>query len=262
MRSSSYWPSVEGIIEEAILHGQTQPTWVDGQSLRDVVTWLALHREHDLQRPEVWAEVASQRANGTSITHMFSRGEVYLARFNQFRCAELRDRLDQFPPGFSVDDIAFAPLPAGVSPTLDASGAPERVGARDGLVNAWLWAIPRAAADPATSLDVALELVGVPQQTFFATHNCWIPTNTGVDVSEAGGIEPYCRRAIEPGLDRLTRTLRIAYPPDGARLAETVNQFERLWTDLFFHRGYRGDQGVSPSLEAVGRLVSRYVPGS
>lgn len=261
LRSSNYWPSVEGIIERALRHGQTQPTWVQGQPLLDVMTWLALHRQHGLQRPEVWAEVPAQRANGTSVTSMFGRGEVYMARVNQFRCSELRERLGQFQPGFELDDIAFAPLPAGVSPTLNEAGQPERAIGNDGLVNAWLWAIPRSARNSSTSLDIALDLVSADNQTFFATHNCWIPTNTAVDTSETGGIEPYCRRAIAPGLDRLSRTLRVAYPPDGERLNLTVNQFERLWTDLFFHRGYRTPDGEGVSVDQISQLVGRYAPG-
>jgi hypothetical protein len=226
------------------------------------MTWLSLHREHDLQRPEVWAEAPAQRANGTSITRMFGRGELYLARMNQFRCAELRQWIEQYQPGFGLDDVAFAPLPAGVSVSLDESGRPERTAGHDGLVNAWFWAIPRTAASPETSLDVARELVDVPNQTYIATANCWIPTNTGVDTSEEGGIEPYCRRTIAPGLERLTRPVRVAYPPDGDRLNNTVTQFDRLWTDLFFARGYRPDGGEGISVERINTIIERHVPGS
>lgn len=261
IRSASYWPSVEGMIERMNRHGQIQTTWVQGQPLRDVMTWLALHREHGLQREEVFAESADRRPSGTNVTKMLARGEIYIGRVNQLRCSEIRIDLEQFQPGFDADDILFAPLPGGVSVELDDEGRPARATGYDGLVNAWLWAIPRSAESPETSLEVALELVSIENQSYFANRNCWIPTNTGVNTGASGPIEPFCRRAIAPGLERLTRTLRVAYPPDGERLNSTVTQFERLWTDLFFNRGYRGDD-QQLEREHLQQIIGRHVPSN
>ncbi len=263
LRSASYWPSVEGLLERTCLHGQDQALWVQSQSLTDVLTWLALHREHGLERMEVWEATPTSRANGTTISDGLSRGQIYLARINQFRASEIRDRIAEGQQELEADDIAFAQLPAGASVQLDDQGRPLRTGGHDGLVNAWLWAIPQQAVDPRQSLEVALALTDVPTQTHFAERNCWIPTNTAVDLSEeAGEVSDYCRRAIEPGRERLLRPLRFVYPPDDDQLDSMVNQFERLWTELLVRRGYRPEGGEGVDVDQIREIAARYVPES
>jgi serine/threonine protein kinase len=136
LRSASYWPSVEGLLERVCLHGQDQALWLRSQPMIDTLTWLALHREYGLARLEVWDSTPSRRANGTTISDGLSRGQIYLARVNQYRVSELRDRIEELQPGFTTDDIAFAQLQAGVSVQLDEEGIPLRHGGHDGLVNA------------------------------------------------------------------------------------------------------------------------------
>lgn len=261
LRSASYWPSVEGFLEHVVLQGQDQAVWIRSQPMLDTLTWLALHREYGLERQEVWETAPDSRANGTTIANDLSSGEVYLARVNQFRASEIQDRIRERPPGFAIEDIAFAPQAAGASVELSDEGLPVRHGRHDGLVNAWLWAIPSRAANRQVSLEVALELTDVPAQAHFASRNCWIPTNTAVDVeSESGGVSDFCRRAIAPGQERLLRPLRFVYPPRGDELAATVTQFERLWTDLFARRGYRPEGGEGIDLERIRTIYERHVP--
>jgi serine/threonine-protein kinase len=261
IRSASYWPSVEGLLDQVVLHGQDQAVWIRSQPMLDVLTWLALHREHGLERQEVWAAEPSSRANGTTIANDLSSGEVYLARINQYRASEIRDRIRERPPGFPIEDIAFAPQAAGISVELDAAGQPARRGAHDGLVNAWLWAIPADAADHEVSLDVALALTDVRVQAHFADVNCLIPTNTAVGVdSDDGGVSDYCRRAIAPGQARLLRPLRYIDPPDGDALTATVAQYERLWTELFVQRGYRPEGREGIDLDRLRAVTERHVP--
>lgn len=259
IRSASYWPAVEGMIERLNRHGQSSTTWTRGGPMTDLMVWLALHREHGLQRDKVFSQTPRLRTSGTSVTKMFAKGDIYLTRVNQLRASEIRQYLKQFQPGFTTDDIAFAPLPRGVSVDLDESGTPQRTLNQDGLVNAWLWAIPRSSENQETALDVALDIVSAQNQEFFANFNCWIPTNTGVNTSATGPIDPFCRRAIHPGVKRLTRPLRVAYPPDGDQLNATVTQFERLWTDLFADRGYRDPETSAFSRERLESIIEQNV---
>lgn len=263
LRSRGYWPSVDALVERAILHGQTQTTLVQGQPLLDVLTWLALHHEHDLERPEVWAHRSANRPSGTSLTHWIAWDSIYLARVNQFRCAELRGYLRDHHMSFGVEDLAFAPLPSGVSVQLDADGRPLRSGNNVGLVNAWLWAIPRSAHDKRRSLEVVLDLVDVPHQTHFANRNCWIPTNSAVDTSDSGDLEPFCRRAMAPGAETLGRAWFVYNPPNLEALDEALERYDRLWTDVFVKSGYRpeGDVDGSPiSLERLDTLMKQHIP--
>lgn len=264
LRSASYWPSVEGLLERvSLFHGDPQTTWVRNDAMVDVLTWLALHREHDLMAQTVWHGDPQNRANGTTIADGLSQGLIYMARVNQFRASTIRDAIGDQSAGFSTDDLAFASLPAGVSVMLDESGAPIRRGGHDGIVNAWLWAIPRTATDPQASLEIALELAGTDMQAHFAEQNCWIPSNTGVEVTtDRDGVSEYCRRAMTPGRDRLHRPpLRFAvYPSDGAHLNSTVNQFERLWNELLVGHGYRPEEGSGIDMERLRAIVERYIP--
>jgi len=260
MRSLSYWPAVEGLLERASRHGSPRLDWVRSEALFDTLTWLALHREHGIQRPQVWSEQPERRANGSTVSNGFGRGEIYLARVNQFRAANIRDSLEDLQPGFDVDDIAFASLSAGASISLDDEGLPARTSDQDGVVNAWMWGIPENAVDPEVSLSVALELVGVETQEHFASRNCWIPTNTAVDVSPGGRAGRYCQRAMAPALARLHRPLTVISPPSGVQLDTMVSRFERLWTVLFAQRGYRPEGGEGIDLDRISVIMERYVP--
>jgi hypothetical protein len=183
-----------------------------------------------------------------------------MIRANQFRVSELHADLAGGRRSFDMSDVGFAPLPRGVSVELGDDGAPLRQGRHDGLVNAWMWAVPTSAADPQRSLAVALALTTPAVQTYFAARNCWIPTVRDLDIaSEASGTPEHCRSAMAPGIDRLRRPLLVAPLPDSTRLAEALDEFESLWDELLVERGYRGPDG-SFDPARFQDVVARHVP--
>jgi hypothetical protein len=181
-------------------------------------------------------------------------------RVNQFRAAELDGQLKSGRRGFDMSDVAFAPLPEGASPELGEDGAPLRRGRHDGLVNAWLWAVPSSASDPGRSLSVALDLTTPEVQAHFAARNCWVPTVENLDISTSPSeIPSHCRRLIALAETRLSRRLHLTHLPEVSRLTETVSHFERLWGELFVQRGYRGPEECFDSAR-FREVVSRHLP--
>jgi hypothetical protein len=110
---------------------------------------------------------------------------------------------------------------------------------------------------------VILDLVDIPLQTHFASRNCWIPSNSAVDTSEAGRVDAFCRRSMVPGRETLERAWFVYNPPSLEALDEALERYNQLWTDLYVRRGYRPeeDEGASPvSLERIDALMKQHIP--